>query len=171
MRYILTGTPGSGKTAILRELELRGHAVVEEAATDVIALRQAQGVAEPWHDRSFTSHVATLQKLRLRRSGQELTYFDRSPVCTLALARHLGHDPSQRLMDLAAEASTLYAPAVFFVRGLGRIEPTAARRITPEEAAAFEKIHEQTYAEFGFTWIDIPPAPVPTRATQVERAT
>ena len=31
--YILTGAPGSGKTAILRVLETHGHPVVEEAAT------------------------------------------------------------------------------------------------------------------------------------------
>ena len=37
-RFILTGTPGSGKTAIIRQLELDGFSVVEEAATDVIAL-------------------------------------------------------------------------------------------------------------------------------------
>jgi len=37
-RFILTGTPGSGKTAILRQLEMEGYGVVEEAATDVIAL-------------------------------------------------------------------------------------------------------------------------------------
>jgi predicted ATPase len=36
--YILTGAPGAGKTAVLRLLETRGYAVVEEAATDVIAL-------------------------------------------------------------------------------------------------------------------------------------
>lgn len=40
-RYVLTGAPGAGKTAILRQLEIEGHAVVEEAATDVIALAQA----------------------------------------------------------------------------------------------------------------------------------
>lgn len=40
-RYILTGTSGAGKTAILRQLELNGHVVVEEAATDVIALENA----------------------------------------------------------------------------------------------------------------------------------
>ena len=43
--YILTGTPGSGKTAILRMLEDAGYLVVEEAATDVIALGQALGLA------------------------------------------------------------------------------------------------------------------------------
>jgi predicted ATPase len=37
-RYILTGAPGAGKTAIIRQLELDRFSVVEEAATDVIAL-------------------------------------------------------------------------------------------------------------------------------------
>ncbi|MDB5359232.1 MAG: hypothetical protein JWO51_529 [Rhodospirillales bacterium] len=46
-RYILTGTPGAGKTSIVRRLEVLGHAVVEEAATDIIALDQVEGIAEP----------------------------------------------------------------------------------------------------------------------------
>ena len=32
-RFIITGAPGAGKTAILRQLELDGFGVVEEAAT------------------------------------------------------------------------------------------------------------------------------------------
>jgi predicted ATPase len=40
-RFIVTGTPGAGKTAIIRQLELEGFSVVEEAATDVIAAAQA----------------------------------------------------------------------------------------------------------------------------------
>ena len=47
-RYILTGAPGAGKTAIIRELARRGYAVVDEAATDVIAREHASGNAEPW---------------------------------------------------------------------------------------------------------------------------
>ncbi len=35
--FILTGTTGSGKTSIIRELEKFGHAVIHEAATDIIA--------------------------------------------------------------------------------------------------------------------------------------
>jgi len=52
--YILTGAPGAGKTAILRLLEASGYPVAEEAATDVIALGNALGSAEPWHDPGFT---------------------------------------------------------------------------------------------------------------------
>jgi predicted ATPase len=33
-RFIITGAPGAGKTAIIRQLELDGFSVVEEAATD-----------------------------------------------------------------------------------------------------------------------------------------
>jgi len=45
-RFIITGAPGAGKTAIIRQLELDGFSVVEEAATDVIAAAQARGTAE-----------------------------------------------------------------------------------------------------------------------------
>lgn len=44
-RYVLTGAPGAGKTMLLRALAERGHAVVEEAATDVIAALLADEVA------------------------------------------------------------------------------------------------------------------------------
>jgi predicted ATPase len=60
-QYILTGAPGSGKTAVLRLLEINGHAVVEEAATDTIALANALGRAEPWHDPAFIDTIVTLQ--------------------------------------------------------------------------------------------------------------
>ena len=52
-RYILTGAPGAGKTVIVRQLELDGFPVVEEAATDMIALLQAQGIDEAWRGDSF----------------------------------------------------------------------------------------------------------------------
>jgi predicted ATPase len=52
-RFIITGAPGAGKTAIIRQLELDGFSVVEEAATDVIAAAQARGTAQPWTHPSF----------------------------------------------------------------------------------------------------------------------
>ena len=69
-RYILTGTPGAGKTAILRQLELDGYGVVEEAATDIIALEQAQGIAEPWSRASFIDAIVNLQRARQLRAAR-----------------------------------------------------------------------------------------------------
>jgi len=60
-RFIITGAPGAGKTTIIRQLELDGFSVVEEAATDVIAAVHAQGVVEPWRHPSFIDAITNLQ--------------------------------------------------------------------------------------------------------------
>src|SRR5215472_7155907 len=101
-RFIITGAPGAGKTAIIRRLELDGFSVVEEAATDVIAVAQAIGATEPWKDASFIDVIVNLQKqrqIRTSRQADELQFHDRSVVCTAALAIYLGYSFSQRLMN------------------------------------------------------------------------
>lgn len=172
-RYILTGTPGAGKTAVLRYLEQAGYAVVEEAATAVIALRHAQGVGtEPWRLPSFLDDIAGLQRQRqLRAAGQDapVVFFDRSPVCTQALRRFV---ELPRSAALAAEldriaAEQVYERTVFFLRNLGFCEPTAARRITFADSLRFEQVHADTYREYGYDLVDIPAGPVAERAAAI----
>jgi len=173
-RFILTGAPGSGKTAILRQLELRGFGVVEEAATDVIALEQARGVAEPWRDSAFINAIVLLQKLRQARAAtaaDEVQFHDRSAVCTLALARYLGFAVSE---DLAAElrqivTERVFEKRVFFVQNLGFVAPTGARRITFEESLRFERIHEETYRESGYELLTIKPGRLEERVAGILR--
>jgi predicted ATPase len=57
-------------------------------------------------------------------------FFDRSPACTLALARYLSVPVPRVLADEVgrALAEGRYEPVVFFVRNQGFVEPTAARR-------------------------------------------
>lgn len=90
---ILTGAPGAGKTAVLRLFETLGYPGVEEAATDVIALAGAFGQEAPWRDPAFIDKIVTLQRRRQdaarATANAGLVLFDRSPVCTLALSRHL----------------------------------------------------------------------------------
>jgi predicted ATPase len=99
-RYILTGTPGSGKTSLLHELKRQGYWVVEEAATDVIAREQGLGNSEPWLQADFIDSIVRLQKqrqLEASTSPDELQWYDRSPICTLALSHYLGYPgPSMR---------------------------------------------------------------------------
>ncbi|XVV08291.1 AAA family ATPase [Actinoplanes sp. CA-131856] len=168
MRYVLTGAPGSGKTALLRQLEIAGYAVVEEAATDVIALRQALGVAEPWREPGFIDHIVDLQRRRqLAAPDRGIVFFDRSPVCTLALSRYAGRAPSPLLLAEIERTEHLYARTVFFVRHQGFVQPTAARRISFEDALRFERIHEETYREVGFTVVEVPAAPLETRTAVI----
>lgn len=63
-RYILTGTPGCGKTSIIRALEMTGASVVDEAATDLIAYKQMQGDLAPWERLKFIDDIIQLQKHR-----------------------------------------------------------------------------------------------------------
>lgn len=153
-RFIITGAPGSGKTAIIRQLELDGFGVVEEAATSIIAATQARGVAEPWTDPSFIDLVADLQKRRqIRASNQPeaIQFHDRSVVCTAALATYLGYPMSQFLASELdrIQKEAIYESRVFFVRNLGFIKPTNARRISFEDTLRFERIHEEIYRSFG----------------------
>lgn len=167
-RFILTGTPGCGKTALIRQLELHGFGVVEEAATDVIAAAHAQGIEEPWRDPQFIETIAHLQRNRQIRASvlpDEVQFHDRSVVCTAALARYLDYAVP---LSLTAEIDritreSVFQHQVFFIRNLGFVAPTAARSISYEEALKFERIHEDTYRAMGFDLVYIDPAPVADR--------
>jgi len=128
--FILTATPGSGKTAVLRLLEQRGYRVVEEAATDVIALMRARGINNEVTTPSFIDDVLDLQQRERRAQGHgdAEQFFDRSPICTLALSIHLGRTPTRMLSQEVdrVQSQRPYDGRVLFVRNLGFVELTAA---------------------------------------------
>lgn len=171
-RYILTGAPGAGKTAILRQLEADGWPVVEEAATDVNLLGHARGDAEPWKAPGFIDEIVALQVARQRRAAaldEAVQVFDRSPVCTLALCRFLDRlVPDSLRRELARiEAGRLYRRQVLFVRNLGFCTPTSVRRISFEDSLRFETLHEEAYRELGYELVEIAPAALADRAAAV----
>ena len=171
-RYILTGAPGCGKTSLLRDLEMRGYFVVSEAATDLIAYEQAIGIEKPWEDPKFINDITKLQKQRQMQTDgvtSKIQFYDRSPICTYALAVYLGFAPPA---DLLAEIERMqqekiYKREVFFIENLGHCKPTEAPRISFEEALAFEKIHIQSYEQFGYELIKIPKGSLSERADAI----
>jgi predicted ATPase len=175
-RFIITGAPGAGKTAIIRQLEIDGFSVVEEAATDVIAVAHAHGTDQPWTQPSFIDAIAALQRDRqIRASYQpdDVQFHDRCAVCTAALAVYLGQpfSPvlSSELERIKKEA--IYQDRVFFIRNLGFVAPTEARRITFEETVRFEQIHEETYRDFGFHLVSVEPGSLAERVSIIKAAT
>jgi predicted ATPase len=64
----------------------------------------------------------------------------------------------------------IYDTRVFFIRNLGFITPTEARRISFEETLRFERIHEDTYRSFGFELLAIEPGDVLQRVRAIKAA-
>jgi len=173
-RFILTGAPGAGKTILLRRLELAGYPVVEEAATDLIALAGARGVEKHWEEPGFIDDIVALQRQRQLRAEawpDEVAFFDRSPICTWALSEFLGRAPSDALRAEVEriERECIYERRVFFVELFGRIVPTEARRITLEESTRFAAVHADVYRRFGYECVSVAPGDVETRFEAVWR--
>jgi len=167
-RYILTGTPGCGKTSLIRALEMTGASIVAEAATDIISYKQMQGVAEPWKNEKFIDDIINLQKHRqidLSDEYSSVHFYDRSPICTYALAMYLNFQPSTNLLQEIERIinHNIYDKKVFFINNLGFIENTDARQISFEESLAFEKVHLAAYEQFGFNCVSIPAASIEER--------
>lgn len=167
-RYILTGTPGSGKTSILHELKRQGYSVVEEAATDVNALELMNGNPEPWMLPDFIEKIVRLQKQRqidasAHPCGRQ--FYDRSPICTYALSRYLGYPPSTCLLEEMEriERENIYQREVFFIENLGFCVPTEVRKIRFEESLLFEKIHAEIYTSLGYHLIKVAPSALSQR--------
>ncbi|MBA2652002.1 MAG: AAA family ATPase [Tatlockia sp.] len=160
-RYIITGTPGCGKTSVIRAIELTGASVVSEAATDLIAFRQAQGDTAPWKHSNFIDDIVELQKHRqidMCADYSQLHFYDRSPICTYALALYLEFKPSHNLMNeiKRIQKYNIYEKQVFFLENLGFITNTDARQISFEDSLIFEQIHRDAYAKFGYECAEIP---------------
>ena len=118
-RYILTGAPGSGKTSIIKALKNEGYDVIEEAATDVIANEQKLGNNEPWKYPNFIDTIIDLQKEReilTSKLSAEMQFYDRSPICTYALAIYLRFDPTRALLEEIdrIQKNHIYQKNVFF---------------------------------------------------------
>ncbi|MET8092995.1 AAA family ATPase [Micromonospora sp. NPDC005220] len=172
-RYVLTGAPGAGKTTTIEALHHRGHVTVQEAATDLIADMQTQGYAEPWHRPDFLDAVAALQHHRQvgADAREPVQFYDRSPLCTLALARHLGRPIGPALtaeVDRIMRERT-YHRLVFLISPLGFIRHTAARQISYADALAFARLHQEVYEEHGHQLVEVPAGPVRKRVAQIEK--
>jgi predicted ATPase len=92
--------------------------------------------------------------------------------CAAALAVHLGYSFSAALTSELDRIKTekFYEERVFFVRNLGFVKPSDARRISFEDALRFERIHEETYRRFGFDLVCIEPGNLLDRVSQIKKS-
>lgn len=124
---------------------------------------------------SFIDVIAKLQRDRQIRASyhpDEIQFHDRCVVCTSALAKYLGR-PYTSFLNSELERvkkEAIYQNRIFFIRNLGFVTPTKARRISFEDTLRFEQIHEEIYCEFDFELISIEAGSVLERVSLVKAA-
>ena len=64
----------------------------------------------------------------------------------------------------------IYEKRVFFIRNLGFVTPTEARRISVEETVRFERVHEETYRAFGFDLVSVKAGRLQERVNLIKAA-
>ncbi len=167
-RFILTGAPGAGKTTLIHALAARGHAVVEEAATDVNAELLAEGIADPGTAADFIDRIVACQRARRLAADAALQFHDRSAICTWALCRYLGLTEPPSLIAELADVEGWYERRVFSIENLGFMTPTPVRRISFDESLRFEAVHQEVYRALGYELAPIPRATVGERLRLLE---
>lgn len=177
-RFIITGAPGAGKAATIRQLEIDGFSVVEGAATDVIAAAQAHGSAQPWVAPSFIDAIANLQRQRqIRASYQsdEVQFRDHCAVCTAGLAVYLEYPSSslslsrQRTGTASKRKGSTKTESSLFA--ISTSLPLARRGESAfEDTVRFERIHEETYRNLGFELVSVEAGSLVERVSVIKTA-
>ena len=166
--FILTGAPGSGKTAILGRLgnEFR---CVDEPAREILAEQRATGGSGTWdQDASLFVHLLlqrSIEKHAMARRSEGTVIFDRGTPDCIVYAVRAGADPTP---SLEAVDVYRYQPHVLFLEPWSDIYETDEERIMSfEDTVSFSQALRDVYERSGYTLVDVPRDPIADRAAFV----
>jgi predicted ATPase len=180
LRFILTGAPGGGKTAILARIG-QGIRTVPEPAREVLAEERAAG-GRGMPDRNAARFVELLlarsiekYRSRGRRDGlgvvasgdtgdgaaNQPVLYDRGIPDCVGYAVHLGADPSP---CIEAAARYRYHPQVLVLEPWEAIYTTDdERKMTFAQAVEFHEELLDGYRNAGYELITVPRSPIEQR--------
>jgi predicted ATPase len=156
---VITGGPGSGKTALINALRAAGYASSIEAGRAIIQDQVSiGGSALPWQDRLLYSELMASWELQSwRLAGRETgpVFFDRGLPDVLGYLRLIGVEPPAHLKQAVRQFR--YDPRVFIAPPWPEIYATDnERRQDFSEAVRTFEVLAQSYLECGYTLIELP---------------
>jgi predicted ATPase len=167
-KYVLTGGPGSGKSAIILELERKGYHVVRDAAEDTIHLMQSKGIEKPWENQYFEDHIYNLQAVREQHlehlAEDEVVFIDRGVLDGMAYRQISGVGMLCKYLSRQTHLRIPYA-GVFLIRNLGPTEykKSKIRRETYGQALQIERRQFINYRDQGYDPVTVPADPLERR--------
>lgn len=166
--FVLTGAPGTGKTAILSHVGSGLHTVAEPARELIAEHRAANnGMAPEW---SFDEFVALLLTRSISKydsaTGEDRpVVFDRAIPDCVAYANHLGADPTA---SAKAAAGRRCHSDVLMLRPWREIYTTDdERNMTFDQVVSFQNHLEAAYTEAGYRLVEVPRSSLEERSAFV----
>jgi predicted ATPase len=166
--FILTGAPGTGKTAILRQLG-NEFTSVDEPAREILAEQRATGGRGTWdQDPSLFVRLLlqrSIEKYAMARRSEETVIFDRAiPDCVVyAVLAGSNPTPSLKAVDVYR-----YQPHVLFLEPWSHIYETDEERIMSfDDTVSFGRELRDVYERSGYTLVEVPRDSIGGRATFV----
>ena len=166
--FILTGSPGSGKTAILSRL-IGEFRCVDEPAREVLAEQRATGGRGTWdQDPSLFVHLLLQRSIEqyvvARRSG-ETVIFDRGIPDCVVYAIRAGTDA---MPSVAAVEAFRYRRDVLFLEPWSAIYTTDEERIMSfDDTVSFSEELRDVYERSDYTLVRVPQTSIDERAAFV----
>lgn len=166
-RHVITGAPGTGKTALIASLAGLGTTVGEPARELISEHRAATG--EPSLDHAPEMFVRLLVERSIEKfdnaPGTGIVIYDRGLPDCVAYARELGVSPDRAV---AAARTRRYADPVVVAPPWEDIYTTDdMRRATFDQVVAFHTSILTAYDELGYQVVELPRSSLETRAVLV----
>jgi predicted ATPase len=168
--FVLTGAPGTGKSAILNRLrdEFR---CVDEPAREVIAEQRASDGRGTWdQDPSLFVNLLlqrSIEKYEAARGSGERVLFDRGIPDCVVYAIRAGADPTP---SLTAVDAFRYEPHVLFLEPWSAIYTTDEERIMSfDDTVSFSEALRDVYRRSGYVLVDVPQNPIDARGAFVRQ--
>ena len=165
---ILTGAPGSGKSAILSRLK-NEFRCVDEPAREVLTEQRATGGKGTWdRDPSLFVHLLlqrSIEQYEVARRSDETVIFDRGIPDCVVYAMRAGTDPTQSLW--AVEAFR-YRPHVLFLEPWSDIYTTDDERVMSfDETVSFSEALRDVYERSDYILVGVPQTSIDDRVSFV----
>ncbi|MGC2473237.1 MAG: AAA family ATPase [Candidatus Sulfotelmatobacter sp.] len=164
--YVITGGPGSGKTALIDALRLRGYPCSVEVGRGIISNQVAiDGPALPWHDPMLFSELMLSWEMRsyhLAEQGTAPAFFDRGVPDVLGYLRLMNIPVPEHMQKAAIKFR--YNQTVFIAPPWPEIfrQDRERKQDFAEAVRTYESL-VATYSDLEYRLVEVPRASVEER--------